>query len=256
MDLRHLTARALRRASLAAGGITRLDKAANIVDSRVAWRDGFTSWLTLANAGMMDPGNLHCFNHAVERLPAGAPMVEIGAFCGLSTNLLGHFKRLHGKRNRLISVDPWLFEGAPDAAGMLGQGPVSFGEYRDHVMDSYRRNVRLFSKDDLPAAVELTSDAFFAAWDRGETVTDLWGEALKLGGGLSMVFVDGNHSYPFARRDVDNAARNLVAGGWLFLDDSGDGSGWEVTRVVDELRRDPRFRHVMANPNHLFEKVG
>jgi hypothetical protein len=103
--------------------------------------------------------------------------------------------------------------------------------------------------------VELTSDAFFAAWDRGETVTDLWGQALKLGGGLSMVFVDGNHSYPFARRDVDNAARNLVVGGWLFLDDSGDGSGWEVTRVVDELRRDPRFRHVMANPNHLFEKV-
>ena len=254
MDMRHLGARLLRRAALVAGQPPALEKLANMVDSRVQWRDPFTQWLTAANAGMMDPGNLHCFHHAVGQLPSLAPIVEIGAFCGLSTNLISHMKRVHGVRNPLISVDPWQFEGMGHANATVGAGPVTFSQLRDHVLDTYQRNVRLFSADDLPHPLVMTSDAFFAAWDEGRSVTDLFGHTLTLGGPLSMCFVDGNHTYEFARRDADNATRHLDSGGWLFLDDSADGSGWEVERVIDELRADPRLQHVMANPNHLFRR--
>ena len=67
--------------------------------------DEYVKWLCFANAGMLDRGNLYCFDLAIRNLPSDAPMVEIGSFCGLSTNLIAHYKYKHGKTNTLIT---WL----------------------------------------------------------------------------------------------------------------------------------------------------
>src|SRR5262245_28880189 len=66
---------------------------------RDATPDEYVRWLCFANAGMLDPGNLYCIEHAIKNLPSGAPVVEIGSFCGLSTNLIAHLLALQAVRN-------------------------------------------------------------------------------------------------------------------------------------------------------------
>ncbi|MGC1267680.1 MAG: hypothetical protein WA853_15460, partial [Candidatus Acidiferrum sp.] len=68
-----------------------LQKAAFKIDPpapRVELSDGFIPWLTFANAGMLERGNLHLIDLAMRQLPSDAPILEIGSFCGLSTNIL------------------------------------------------------------------------------------------------------------------------------------------------------------------------
>lgn len=214
--------------------------------------DPFVSWLALANAGMLNRGNLLCFDHALRNLPSDHPIVEIGAFCGLSTNLLAYYKRRSGARNRLFNCDRWLFEGAE---GSVGDSDVSHHDYRLFVRDAYLRNVRLFSRGDLPHTIEVLSDEFFAAWAGERPAVDLFGRTVRLGGPISFCFIDGNHTYEFAARDFRNTDRFLEPGGFILFDDSADGSKWEVTRVVEEVKRLGSYRVVVKNPNYLFQKI-
>lgn len=53
----------------------------------------FFQALQVANPGMMDPGNVFLFDHAIRHLPSADPLLEIGSFCGLSANLITFLKR-------------------------------------------------------------------------------------------------------------------------------------------------------------------
>src|ERR1043166_5784813 len=102
-----------------------------------------------ANAGMLSRGNLYCFDYAIKNLPSEAPMVEIGSFAGLSTNLLNFYRRNHRKKNRLINCDKWEFQGA-DREKKIDGLPLSHLEYQTFLRDTYKRNIQMFSNDDLP----------------------------------------------------------------------------------------------------------
>jgi len=212
----------------------------------------YIAYLTFANAGMLNKGNLLCFDYAIRNLPSNNPIVEIGSFCGLSTNLLAYFLDKHGAANRIYNCDRWEYEGAD---GNMGDSSIPHSQYRDFVKETYIRNIRMFSPRGLPGTVEMFSDDFFAAWDRGQTVTDVFGGLPTLGGPISFCYIDGNHSYEFARNDFFNTDRLLEPGGFVLFDDSADGSPWEVCRVVEEVKRLPNYRVVVKNPNYLFQKV-
>lgn len=108
--------------------------------------DDFVSWLSFANAGMLNKGNLLCFDYVMRNLPSGNPMVEIGSFAGLSTNLINYYRRRHGATNVLYTCDAWQFEGA---AGQVGDSDISHDAYRRFVRETYLRNVGMFSGDEL-----------------------------------------------------------------------------------------------------------
>jgi hypothetical protein len=216
--------------------------------------DEFVTWLTFANAGMTHPGSRYCLSHAIQHLPGDAPIIEIGAFCGLSTNLIAHYCRKHGRGNPVIVSDRWDFENRN--GDRIGDAPLTHAQYRAFVRESFLRNIQLFSSDRLPWPVELDSDAFFAAWRRGALVTDALGRSLTLGGPISFAVIDGNHSYEFARRDFANSDEFLVPGGFVFLDDSADDSPFEgVRRVVQEIRASGRYALAARNPHYLFRKL-
>ena len=215
--------------------------------------DEFAGWLGYANAGMLNKGNLLGFDYCLSHLPSGNPIIEIGVFCGLSTNLINHYKRKHGIANPFFNCDKWEFEGA---GGNLGNSPISHAAYRAHVRESYQRNLNTFSPGMLPHTVEATSDEFFEKWGAGAEVTDVFGRRVKLGGPISFCYIDGNHSYEFARRDFENADRFLEPGGFILFDDSADGSHWEVTRVIAEVKQMANYRVVNKNPNYLVQKTG
>jgi hypothetical protein len=216
--------------------------------------DEYIRWLCYANAGMLDRGNLYCFDYAISHLVSDAPMLEIGSFCGLSTNVLSYYKKLHQITNPLITCDKWMFESAEKGGALSEHTLLTHDEYRDFVKSTYLRNVNMFSRDDLPHTVEVFSDEFFAAWRESRQVVDVFGRSVRLGGPISFCYVDGNHSYEYVRRDFENCDEFLEPGGFIFFDDSADGSGWDVCRLMPEVQKSGRYELIIKNPHYLFRK--
>jgi Methyltransferase domain len=216
--------------------------------------DLYTKWLCFANAGMLDRGNLYLMDYALSRIKSNSPMIEIGSFCGLSANILTHFKRKYGLKNRLITCDKWDFENEDKDRIHVAGSPVLFSEYREFVRDSYLRSTCLFSAYDLPYTMEVLSDEFFEKWKKGETVQDVRGRVLQLGGPISFCYIDGNHTYEGAKHDFLKCDAFLEPGGFVLFDDSAEPT-FGVWRVMPEVLATDGYQLVAINPNHLFQKV-
>jgi hypothetical protein len=216
--------------------------------------DDYLMWLCFANAGMLDKGNLYLIDLAMKQLPSAAPILEIGSFCGLSANVLTHFKRKYGLKNRLVTCDKWEFENTANGSPHLGASPILFSDYKEFVRQSYLRNIRLFSADDLPYTVEMNSDEFYEEWKRGSTVRDVLGRTLTLGGPISFAYVDGNHTYEFVKRDFQNCDACLDEGGFILFDDSSVAN-FGVKDLMREVISSGRYTLSGANPNHLLRKL-
>lgn len=243
--LRSLAARAFRKAAILA----------DPPPPQVDFSDDFLKWLSFANAGMLDKGNLYLIDTAIRLLPSAAPILEIGSFCGLSANVLTHFKRKYGMKNRLVTCDKWQFENAGKDDDHIGKSPVLFSGYASFVRESYLRNTRTFSADDLPFTIEATSDEFFAAWKEKKSVQDVHGRPLTLGGPLSFCYVDGDHTHEGAKKDFLNCDAFLEKGGFLLFDDS-TVEIFGVRHLMPEVLATGRYKLVATNPNHLFQKLG
>jgi len=211
----------------------------------------FINWLRFANAGMLNNGNIYCIEYAIENLPSDNPIIEIGSFCGLSTNLISFYLRKNGKTNKLITSDKWIFEGAKDLEG----GLITNEGYREFVKEAYIRNISFFSKDRLPFTIEQFSDDFFKLWEANKEVVDVLNRPIQLGGKISFAFIDGNHTYEYAKRDFENVDKYLERGGFILFDDSGDDSEWEVVKVIDEIKRSGKYEVIVNNPNYLIKKI-
>jgi hypothetical protein len=215
--------------------------------------DGYPVWLFFANAGMVDRGNLYCIDYAIKNLPDNSPIIEIGSFAGLSTNLISYYKYINKKNNTLIACDKWEFEGAIPG-NRIADSPITYDDYKDFVKETFLRNVRMFSRFDMPYAIEKSSDEFFDSWRKGERIVDVFGKTTQLGGPVSFCYIDGDHSYEYAKRDFLNCDDFIVPGGFILFDDSADGSGWEVCKVVEEIKASDRYDLIAQNPHYFFQK--
>ncbi len=214
----------------------------------------FLAWIRFAVPGMLDQGNVSAMEYAIANLPSGNPILEIGSFCGLSTVVLSYLLDKRSKATPLFTCDKWEFEGQK-LGEPLGDSPVVTHDiYRAYVKDSFLRSMRTFTGDRLPYTIECFSDEFFRRWFENEEAVDVFGRPVTLGGQISFCYIDGNHTYEFAKRDFENADRALVSRGFLLFDDSADGSRWEVNRLAREIASGHRYELVSKNPNYLFCK--
>lgn len=218
---------------------------------KLATPNTFISWMKLVNAGMLSEGNIYCMEYAIRNLVSTNPIIEIGAFCGLSTNVISFYLSINNRPNKLMTVDKWLFEGAENLSNT-----ITIDRYREFVRETYIRNVSFFSQHTPPYTIEELSDDFFDLWCKSVQVTDIMGRQVQLGGNISFAYIDGNHSYDFAKRDFGNVDKYLDRGGFILFDDSSDDSAWEVRGVIDEIKRNPNYEVVMKNPNYLVRKIG
>lgn len=113
----------------------------------------------------------------------------------------------------------------------------------------------MFSRNDLPFTIETFSDEFFELWAASANCRDVFGRECTLGGEISFCYIDGNHTFEFAKRDFANTDKYLQVGGFILFDDSADGSGWEVCRVIGEALGTKRYEVVAANPNYFLRKL-
>jgi len=212
--------------------------------------DNYTELLCGINPGWLERGNLYSFDYAIRNLPSESPIIEVGSFCGLSTNLLAYYKQANSVKNRVVNCDKWQWNDT----GKVGNSSFTYPEYLGFAKDAYVRNVRMFSRDDLPYTIELFSDEFFQQWRESRDVPDIFGRTIQLGGPISFCFIDGNHAYEYVKRDFMNTDEFLEIGGFILFDDSADGTAWDVSRVRDEVIASRRYEVVARNPNYLFRK--
>jgi Methyltransferase domain len=246
-SLRGFFARAFRKATFLLE-----PPAPPIID--ISNEDEYINWLCFANAGMLTAGNLHLIDTAMKRLRSAAPVLEIGSFCGLSANVLTHYKRKYGLKNRLVTCDKWEFENAGKSDERIGSSPIHFSDYRTFVRASYLRNARAFSADDLPFTLEATSSELFAAWREKKETEDVFGRPITLGGPISFCYVDGDHSYEGAKQDFLNCDAFLEEGGFILFDDS-TVERFGVRQLMPEIVASGRYNLAARNPNHLFQKL-
>jgi hypothetical protein len=222
--------------------------------SPIISEDEFIDWLSFANAGMLNKGNLYCFELAISNLPSDAPILEIGSFCGLSTNAINFYLSKYKKSNKLITSDKWIFENAENGK-TIKNSEIGFLEYRNFVVESFKRNVGFFSSKNLPYTIEVFSDDFFELWVKKSEVTDVFNRNIQLGGPISFAYIDGNHTYEFAKRDFENTDTFLEKGGYILFDDSSNFSPFGCAKLMKEIERNSNYELVIKNPNYLFRKI-
>lgn len=214
----------------------------------------FLNWIRFAVPGMLNLGNVGAMKYALACMPQDKPLLEIGSFCGLSTTVLSYFLEKRSRTTPIFTCDPWEFQGQR-LGSLLGDSPsVTHDAYRAYVRETFVHTMKTFAATRLPYAIECSSDDFFCRWFANETATDVFHRSITLGGEIGFCYIDGNHTYEFAKRDFENTDRALVSGGFILFDDSGDGSGWEVNRLAREIAAGQCYRVVSKTPNYLFQK--
>ena len=203
--------------------------------------DEYLMWLLFANAGMQNPGNLFLIDLAVHELPTTSPIIEIGSFCGLSTNAIRYLLHKHGRSNQIPAVDPWTFERSQTRAD--ARRPDDHDGRVHRVRDRRVPSERCFLfAGDAPDCDSDDLGRLLSELAGRATVTTLDGEAAQLGGTISFAYIDGNHTYEYCRRDFDNTDRHLDVGGLILFDDSADSDPFGLTRLMKELHRPPALR--------------
>lgn len=216
--------------------------------------------------GMLPEGNIYPIDFAIKNMPENGAVIEIGSYGGLSTNLICYLLKKHNKSNPFFTCDAWIYEGYYDSEKdsshpqhksgyMDGRDDIKRADYMHYIKQSFINSTKFLSKDNMPHSFHLTSDDFFVKWENEETLKDLFGRDIKLGGKISFAYIDGDHSYKAARNDFENTAKNLLSGGFIFMDDTADYFTYGSKEYMQELKKKTDFEIVLSNPNYLLRKI-
>lgn len=152
-------------------------------------------------------------------------LVEIGSAYGKSAFVLARLARLYGI-GKTLCIDPWSSENLVqnDAAGLVDQAIDYYDINEIHRV--FVMNLLPYGHGDVNYLRMPSNDAashYAAPW---VIHSDSFGDT-EYGGKISILHIDGNHSYPAARDDIQNWSIHVAAGGWIIIDDYvwpyGDG---------------------------------
>ena len=232
-----------------------LGRVINFLRRKSIPHDETLAWIRFLNPGMLDQGNVWQFDRAIKEMPPKGAVVEIGSFCGLSLNHITHLMEKHSRRNPVFSVDAWNFEGFSLSEKVFAGTHIESGPYRELVMETFTRNLLLFSGTRLPHHIRLDSDHFFDAWQNGRELPDHFGRSVRLGGPIAFAYIDGDHSYEQSWRDFENIDRHLVPGGFIVFDDSADWTDWGSHHAAKKAARLPNYELIGRTPNYCIRKI-
>lgn len=212
--------------------------------------------------GMLREGNIELMETAISSMPAAGSVIEIGSYGGLSANLIIYLLMKHRKTNPFFTCDAWIYEGYNDhklqspEAHIDGRTDVSRANYSEYMQTAFINATRFLSAERLPFSFRMFSDQFFERWNAADTAVDIFGQRATFGGAISFAYIDGGHSREVAWNDFTNVAAHLLPGGFILLDDSGDGQNFGSAQMMSEIKKDKRFEIVAKKPNYLIRKIG
>lgn len=213
----------------------------------------------LIGEGMLHEQNIFQMDHAIRHLPPEGHLIEIGIYGGLSTNVILHLLKKHGKTHSLFNCDPWVYEGFHDH--VQGETPFVDGrsdlyrsDYTPYMKESYIRATRFLHSNTLPYSFQLFSDDFFEKWKNKSILTDVFDREVQTGGSIAFAYIDGNHTYEQALKDYRHVMEYLVPGGFLLLDDSASTNHFGSAKLAHQLKTEHQLKLIDNSYNHLFQK--
>lgn len=151
------------------------------------------------------------YRRAVRTVPDGGTLVEIGSWKGKSLVFLTVESINSGKRQRIVSIDPWIEEAQPQGTD----------ERPEDAYEIYLRNIAPISERiEVMRATSLEANGNFAD------------------GSVDFVFIDGSHAYEDVLADCRAWYPKVRPGGMI----AGHDYHWKpVKRAVDEFAAESGF---------------
>jgi predicted O-methyltransferase YrrM len=143
------------------------------------------------------------------QVPEGQAIVELGVYRAKTAMLMAWGAR-HGGKAHVYGIDAWDLEGNPYDPPFTDVGTKNWARY----------NVKAKGFADHVTLIQ----------DFSQNVAETWDNGL-----VGLLFVDGDHSYEGARRDITGWARHLADGAVIAVDDYGHPDWPGVKEAVDAL---------------------
>ena len=181
-------------------------------------------WYSELIPGMCDREKFCALYEVARRCPAG-DIVEIGSWWGKSAFILTRLSSAYNIGN-LLCVDPWSNEhlvqnddeGLVDAESAQLDASEALAVFEMNLLPYGANRVNYLR---MPS----TEGAKHYGGDRNVT-TATFGTT-RYCGRISILHIDGNHSYAAARSDIQSWSGFVAGGGWIVVDDYvwpyGDG---------------------------------
>lgn len=142
-------------------------------------------------------------------------IVEVGSYRGRSTVFLGR-GAIDGNRPRIYAVDPH-----DDYIGVLG------GVFGPKDRTAFYRAMLSTGCSEIVSLVNLSSEMFASRWNKA----------------VSLLWIDGDHSYAGVRRDFECWSPHLSADALIAFDDATD-SNLGPRKLIEELTASGDFEVV------------
>ena len=155
----------------------------------------------------------------LQAMPSHAICAEIGVWEGdFSRRMLDRTQPA-----KLHLIDPWRYEQDITYKDSLYGGQI--GGSQAHLDAVYARVCKRFAPEIAAGQVRIHRDDSHTACEQFEDEYFDW------------IYIDGNHLYEFAIRDLRLYYRKVKPGGFLTGDDYAEGGWWQggVKKAVDEF---------------------
>lgn len=167
----------------------------------------------------------------ITRYSVAGDLVEIGSWWGKSAFILSRLAQNFGI-GKLLCVDPWSNEHliqnekAVDSSSAQVDADEALKIFQIGLLPFNAGHINYLRMPSVDAAKSYESSKSVSTAAFGQT---------EYAGQISILHIDGNHTYEAAKADVESWAKFVTAGGWIIIDDYiwpyGDGP----KRVGDEF---------------------
>lgn len=161
----------------------------------------------------------------IARYSVPGDIIEIGSAYGKSAFVLSRLARWYGI-GKTLCIDPWKREYMVqnDAGGLVDDSLQYFDS--DETLRVFELNLLPYSHGDINYMRLPSTQAVQHYGAQCEVATPAFGTT-RYSGKISILHIDGNHSYEAVRHDVALWSRHVAQGGWIIIDDYvwpyGDG---------------------------------
>jgi predicted O-methyltransferase YrrM len=155
-------------------------------------------------------------HHAESQMPEGSVIVEIGSLLGKSAIAMASVTD-----QPIVCIDPHNTEAWVYPRGM--EDPEEMRDWRAQMGDTYEQfieNLEHFGVRDKIEVIKQYSDQAAREWD---------------GRKIGMLFIDGDHSYKWAKHDFEAFEKHLVRGAVVVFHDFDAVNFPGVFKYVSEL---------------------
>jgi len=174
--------------------------------------------------GMCDHEKLRALYEISRYCPSG-DVVEIGSWWGKSAFIFLKLAQTFDIGN-LLCVDPWSDAHLvqDDKNGLVDAAAAQFSA--QEALDVFQMNLLPYSRGDVNYLRMPSTDGATRYRSLAKVQTPVFGDTQYVGR-ISLLHIDGNHSYENAKADMAAWSDLVTSGGWIVIDDYtwpfGDG---------------------------------